>query len=175
MIAFGTSPAPPPLATVYDVKAMDTSGAPPQMSFAARDGSGLAYRQYPGGSAIGVVLIHGSTATSLSMHPLGKALNARGFSVFVPDVRGHGASGRRGDIDYVGQLDDDLADFVSLLKAAHPGMKLELLGFSAGGGFALRFAGGPYGEAFDRYILVSPYLGHEAPTNQPGSGGWAVA
>jgi alpha-beta hydrolase superfamily lysophospholipase len=37
-------------------------------------------------------------------------VRAAGITTYVPDIRGHGGSGRRGDIDYIGQLDDDLAD-----------------------------------------------------------------
>jgi non-heme chloroperoxidase len=44
------------------------------------------------------------------MNPLAKTLQAEGVTVYAPDLRGHGSSGRRGDIDYIGQLDDDLVD-----------------------------------------------------------------
>jgi len=171
MITYGTAAAPPPLASVYDaVAAMDLSGAPEEKSFAARDGAKLAYRAYPG-SGPAVVVIHGSTGSSLSVHMLAKALNARGFAVYAPDIRGHGNSGTRGDIGYVGQLEDDLADMVAALGLKAPA----LVGFSSGGGFALRVAGSKYGPQFSRYVLLAPYLGHEAPTNQPGNGNWAVA
>jgi non-heme chloroperoxidase len=43
-----------------------------------------------------------------------------GVTAYALDVRGHGASGRRGDIDYIGQLDDDLADFMAQIRADHP-------------------------------------------------------
>ncbi len=124
MIAFGTAAAPPPLSSVYDaVKAMDFSGAPPAHSFRARDGADLAYRTYSGTTDRAIVLIHGSTGSSLSVHPLAKALNAKGFTVYAPDVRGHGASGRRGDIDYIGQLDDDIADLGCSHQGAAPRCK----------------------------------------------------
>src|SRR5262249_11709478 len=44
-----------------------------------------------------------------------------------------------------------------------------LIGFSAGGGFALRFDGGPNGNLFDRYLLLSPYLSYAGPTQRPVS------
>jgi pimeloyl-ACP methyl ester carboxylesterase len=50
-----------------------------------------------------------------------------------------------------------------------------LLGHSAGGGFALRVAGSPIQDLFARTVLLAPYLGYDAPTNRPGSGGWAKA
>ena len=151
IIAFGTAPPPPPMATVYDtVRRMDMSDLPSPQRYTARDGTALAYRIWPGGGARVAILIHGSTASSRSMNPLAKALAAAGATVYAPDMRGHGESGRRGDIDYLGQLDDDLADFVSTIKPQHPGATFTLIGFSAGGGFTLRIAGGGYGALFDR-------------------------
>ena len=106
------------------------------------------------------------------MHVLAEALRAAGVTVYVPDIRGHGGSGRRGDIDYIGQIDDDLADFVAALGAAKSGETRTLLGFSAGAGFAIRFAGGRYGLLFDRYVLLSPTTLSDAPTLRPNAGGW---
>jgi pimeloyl-ACP methyl ester carboxylesterase len=175
MLVFGTARPPPPLASVYDaVAGMDFAGAPALEAFQARDGGRLTFRRYPGGNGPGVVLIHGSTASSLGMHPMAQALAAQGLAVFTPDIRGHGGSGRRGDIGYTGQLDDDLADFVALIRQQRPEQPLALVGFSAGGGFVLRIAGGPVGQLFQQFVLLAPYLGNEAPTNHPGFGGWAV-
>ena len=42
---------------------------------------------------------------------LSQALAGHGVETFAVDMRGHGTSGTRGDIGYVGQLEDDLADF----------------------------------------------------------------
>ena len=176
MLAFGTAAAPPPLASVYDnVRRIDHSGLPPLERYATRDGSTLAYRAWPGGSERVAVLIHGSTGLSANMNPLAKALVADGATVYAPDMRGHGESGRRGDIDYIGQMDDDMADFMALIKPRHPGARFTLIGFSSGGGFTLRRAGGSNGDLFDSYILLSPFLGPRAPSSRPDSGHWAVA
>ena len=73
---------------------VDFSDLPPPASFTARDGTKLAYRSYaPAASAPGegsVVLIHGSSATSSSMHPMAKELSAAGFTTYALDIRGHG-------------------------------------------------------------------------------------
>jgi pimeloyl-ACP methyl ester carboxylesterase len=105
------------------------------------------------------------------MHAVAKALRDAGVSTYVPDIRGHGGSGRRGDIAYIGQIDDDLADFVTSLGPANGGQVRTLVGFSAGAGFAIRFAGGHYGDLFDRYVFLSPIL-PGAPTSRPNAGGW---
>jgi pimeloyl-ACP methyl ester carboxylesterase len=119
-----------------------------------------------------VVLIHGSSDDGGGMHPLAKALRETGASVYVPVLRGHRGSGRSGDIDYIGQLEDDLADFVTLLRSVHSSASYSLIGFSSGGGFALRVMAGPNQKSFDRFILISPALPHGAPTLRPGTGGW---
>ena len=49
-----------------------------------------------------------------------RRLAAHGVETFAVDMRGHGTSGTRGDIGYVGQLEDDLADFVAVLRKAVP-------------------------------------------------------
>ena len=61
------------------------------------------------------------------------------------------------------------------MRKAYPAARFSLIGHSAGGGFALRIAGSPLGDAFDRFVLLAPYLGYSAPTNRPaeGPGLWA--
>jgi alpha-beta hydrolase superfamily lysophospholipase len=144
--------------------------------FVARDGTTLAYRHYPPrGAAVGriAILVHGSSGSSIAIHGLADTLAVRGVNTFAVDVRGHGASGTRGDVAYVGQLEDDLADFVALIRKADAATPLTLIGHSAGGGFALRVAGSNIQDLFARTILLAPYLGYDAPTNRPNAGGWA--
>ncbi len=119
-----------------------------------------------------VVLIHGSSDSGAGMHPLAKALRDAGASVYVPALRGHGSSDRVGDIDYIGQLEDDLADFVAALPPLHPNASLSLIGFSSGGGFVLRVIATPDEKLFDRFIMISPVLPPGAPTIRPNTGGW---
>jgi len=170
---------PPQLISVSETaRAVDRSTMPEVERFQARDGTGLAYRRYPArGASVGraAILIHGSAGSSTSIHALADALAARGVETFAVDVRGHGASGTRGDVGYVGQLEDDLVDFVALIRKSVPSAPLTLIGHSAGGGFALRVAGSPIQSLFERAILLAPYLGYDAPTNKPNSGGWASA
>jgi alpha-beta hydrolase superfamily lysophospholipase len=170
---------PPPLASIFNTAgAVDRSTMPGVQRYQARDGTELAYRHYTArGTAVGriAVLVHGSSGSSIAVHALADALAARGVETYAPDIRGHGASGTRGDIAYVGQLEDDLADFVAEIRKVNPTAPLTLLGHSAGGGFVLRVAASPIQDMFARTVLLAPYLGYQAPTNEPNSGGWASA
>jgi pimeloyl-ACP methyl ester carboxylesterase len=163
----------PPMASINDpFKAVDFSLLPPLLYFAGRDGTALSYRHYApvAASAKGsAVLVHGSSASSNSMHVLATALAAVGYAVYALDMRGHGASGRRGTITYIGQLEDDIEAF---LRAVVPAAPATLAGFSAGGGFVLRFAGSARQDLFQSYVLLSPFLGPEAANYRPGAGGW---
>jgi alpha-beta hydrolase superfamily lysophospholipase len=144
--------------------------------FHARDGTELGYRRYPAGSPTGKIamLVHGSSGSSTAVHSLAKALAARGVETYAPDIRGHGASGTRGDIAYLGQLEDDLSDLVGEIRKTSPGAPLTLIGFSSGGGFALRVAGSPMQKLFERTVLLAPYLGYDAPsTRGQDAAGWA--
>ena len=162
------------------VKGVDFSTLPALERFQARDGTWLGYRHYaPSGPANGrgAIFIHGSSGSSGTVnHALTAALAARGVETWALDIRGHGASGTRGDIGHVGQLEDDLVDFVALVRKSAPDLPLTLIGHSAGGGFSLRVAATPImQDLFVRTVLLSPYLGYDAPTNRPNAGGWANA
>lgn len=171
-VGFGGPSAPTPLTNIGEpFKEVDFSDAPALSRYRAHDGQVLAYRHYhasvaPRGS---VVLIHGSTATSLSMHPLARVFRQAGYDAYALDIRGHGASGTRGTIGYVGQLEDDLAAFMRDFVPEGP---TTLLGMSAGGGFTLRFAGSERQALFDNYLLLAPFISHQAPNYRPAAGGW---
>ena len=158
---------------------VDFSSLPAIERFQGRDGTWLGFRHYgAGGAPTGrvAIVIHGSSGSSGgTIHALSQALAAHGVETFAVDMRGHGTSGTRGDIGYVGQLEDDLADFVAVLRKTVPSSPLTLVGHSSGGGFALRVAGSPIQNLFERFVLLAPYLGYDAPSTRPGSGGWARA
>ena len=108
---------PPELMSVSKTAgAVDRSTMPGLDRFHARDGTELAYRHYPARSpATGqiAIVVHGSSGSSVASSTRCPALWRRGVETYAVDIRGHGASGTRGDIAYVGQLEDDLADFVA--------------------------------------------------------------
>ncbi|MBR0965121.1 alpha/beta fold hydrolase [Bradyrhizobium diazoefficiens] len=169
---------PPEMMSVSDsAKGIDWSTLPPMERFQARDGSWIGFRHYAAsGPATGTaaIFIHGSSGSSATVnHALTHAMAARGVETWALDIRGHGGSGTRGDIGYVGQLEDDLVDFVAEVRKTAPDLPLTLVGHSAGAGFSLRVAATPIvQDMFVRTVLVAPYLGYDAPTNKPDSGGW---
>ena len=170
---------PPEMRSVSDSsKGIDWSTLPAMERFQARDGTWLGFRHYEakgGAPERGAIFIHGSSGSSATVnHALTAALAARGVETWALDIRGHGGSGTRGDIGYVGQLEDDLVDVVAEVRKSAPDLPLTLIGHSAGGGFALRIAATPIvQDLFVRTVLIAPYLGYDAPTNVAQSGGWA--
>jgi non-heme chloroperoxidase len=193
LIAFGTAKPPAVAPAITQPFAdIDTEALPELARYRARDGARLSYRGYraAGNGASGsracrnrvIVLLHGSAGSSVDMHPLALALQRAGITALVPDLRGHGANRPHGDITYVGQLDDDLRDFIADRAPRFPRSGWTILGFSSGAAFALRFAAeSPAGPGVDRYALLAPYLRYNAPSvrqPEPGSGAtqsWAAA
>jgi non-heme chloroperoxidase len=176
VIAFDSPVAPPRLAAADTLPGLSTWKAAeiPEVSrVTARDGAPLTYRLYRGRKGHAVVLVHGSSGASYSMHKLAQALQTGGAMVYSISLRGHGGSGTvNGDSSYKDQLDDDLVDFVKAVGLAAPGIQRTLIGFSSGGGFVLRTASGSNRALFDSYLAISPYIAPDSPTSQPAGAGW---
>ncbi|OWU83912.1 hypothetical protein ATO6_15975 [Oceanicola sp. 22II-s10i] len=157
-----------------DFSRITGGGAAPlaTMPVTMRDGTALSVRHLPGpAGAPLLVLVHGSGWHGGQFDALARALEGQA-QIVVPDLRGHGADPvRRGDVDYIGQFEDDLAD---LIAAVHrDGRQVVLAGHSSGGGLVVRFAGGAYGGMIDGAVLMAPFLKYNAPVTRPNSGGWA--
>ena len=168
-VVFGGPQPPPPMESINaPFRSVDLSDLALLKRYTARDGARLAFRAYaPTASPAkgSAVLIHGSSASSSSLHPLAKGLAQAGYAVYALDMRGHGESGPKGQITYIGQLEDDVEDF---LEAVQPAGPRTLVGLSAGGGFALRFAASSRQQPFDQYVLLAPFIHRDAPTYRPG-------
>lgn len=147
----------------------------PLQTYQARDGAALGYRHYATGNADAplLIFIHGSGWHGAAYDGLARSIAQNtGAEVALPDLRGHGPAPRtRGDVAYIGQLEDDIADLATALRK--PGQQLVLGGHSSGGGLVIRYAGGEYGNTLDGAVLLAPYLKYDAPTMRPNSGGWA--
>jgi alpha-beta hydrolase superfamily lysophospholipase len=138
-----------------------------------RDGYPLQVRRYAAQApdAPLLVLVHGSGWHGLQFDALAREL-AASAEVVAPDLRGHGTKpGRRGDIDYINQFEDDLADLIT--ATAKPDQSVVVAGHSSGGGLIVRFAGGAHGGMMDGAVLMAPFLKHDAPTMRPNAGGWS--
>jgi len=168
-------PEPAQRSPAFDELFFDYSSLPELKSYTARDGTQLAYRHYPADSDKIVILLHGAAWHSRYFLPLAEFISSEGLAqVYTPDLRGHGLSPkRRGDVDYIGQFEDDLADLIAMIQKDNPNSMLIMGGHSSGGGLAIRFAGSQYGRKAKAYLLMSPFLKYNAPTTRVNSGGFA--
>ena len=162
---------------VFDELVIDYTEIPPLDSYLCRDGIELNYYYYPAQTNKVLIMLHGSGWHSKYFLSLAKYISSENIAhVYTPDLRGHGISPiKRGDINYINQLENDLADFVSIVREKHPNSTLIIGGHSSGGGLAIRFAGSKYGKYANTYMLLSPFLKYNAPTIKLNSGGWASA
>jgi alpha-beta hydrolase superfamily lysophospholipase len=135
--------------------------------FTTRDGEALHARFFEAGDpALTLLVVHGMTGESSQFNvTAGLLREATGAEVYTLDLRGHGQSGgRAGDVDHIGQYEEDVADVIASLKKQHPDRPLVLSGHSMGGGIAQRYAQTPDSPAVDGYLLYAPLLGPGAPT-----------
>ncbi|TCL09626.1 alpha-beta hydrolase superfamily lysophospholipase [Shimia isoporae] len=138
----------------------------------ARDGATLrsGFAAGPEGSPL-LVLVHGSGWHGGQFDRIAGKLASRA-DVLTVNLRGHfNGPAPRGDVSYVGQLEDDLSDLISAYRK--DGQRVVLGGHSSGGGLVVRFAGGAHREQIDGAVLLAPFLKYDAPTTRPNSGGWA--
>jgi non-heme chloroperoxidase len=172
---------PPKIMTPRDVfgfVSRDTRAAGDRAAierYPARDGSQLAYRLYDSAGERLLLFAHGSSYHGGGYHALASAISSRGAAkVVLPNLRGHYLSGqRRGDVDYIGQFEDDLIDLIRFLHGRGLRGPVTLGGHSSGGGLAIRFAGGGHGDLVSDYLLLSPVI-PTSPTVKGGTaGGWA--
>ncbi len=168
-------PDPAQRGLAFDELFFDYSSLPKLKSFKARDGTKLAYRHYPSDSDKIVIMLHGSGWHSRYFLPLAMFISSENLAqVYTPDLRGHGPTPkRRGDVDYIGQFEDDLADIITIIQKENPKAMLIVGGHSSGGGLSIRFAGSQYGHKANAYLLLAPFLKYNAPTTRSDSGGWA--
>ncbi|WP_163536238.1 alpha/beta hydrolase [Gracilibacillus sp. YIM 98692] len=154
----------------------DEIALPKLNEYEARDGTQLTYRYYESSANQVLILLHGSGYHSDYLEPLANYLSNENIaSVYTPNVRGHGnRADNRGDIDYIGQIEQDINDLIELVNERHPNQSIVLGGHSSGGGTVIRIAGGEYShETVDDYLLIAPYVHHKAPTNNSDENGWA--
>ncbi|MCB0834003.1 MAG: alpha/beta hydrolase [Bacteroidetes bacterium] len=143
------------------------------VSFQMRDKKHLFARRFTGQQDKVIVLLHGVLSSNFMMNrTAGLVREATGATIITLDLRGHGNSdGKPGDVDYIDQYADDLADVVSTLQTEYTVRHVFLAGHSMGGGIILRYAMQKKAPDVDGFLLLAPLLGHDAPTLPRSSGG----
>ncbi len=137
--------------------------------FVARDGAALAFRRIPADSETAVIFLHGAGSHGLPYAAPAYFLAQNDLAqVYLLNLRGHDQSGPRGDVDFAGRHEDDLADLIAHVRNVTPGARVVVAGHSLGGGLALRFASGPHGHLADAFLLLAPYLGPMTPIDRLG-------
>lgn len=136
------------------------------VKFVMRDGKYLSAQKFPIESNTTILLLHGVLSSSYTMNKMAgllrEAINAE---VIALDLRGHGQSeGKPGDVDYIGQYADDVADVLAIIKKEHPGNRIILAAHSMGGGIALLYAMKKNVTPVNGYLLFAPLLGQNTPT-----------
>ena len=141
-----------------------------------RDGQKLFNRIYSSNTTTVLILIHGSGSESRYLAYLANSLSSSNQAIVItPDLRGHGRNiSNEADIDYIGQLEDDIEDIIHYAKKDLGAERIILAGHSSGGGLVLRYIGNTKLTKVDKAIMISPYLGHDSPTVKPNSGGWVT-
>lgn len=111
-----------------------------------------------------VIVIHGLFEHSRRYEEFAGYMSSHGFSTFVPDLRGHGASeGRRGHARSFDILLQDLDRFRREVQGLVPvDLPLFLFGHSLGGLIGLRYLE-EYDVGLRGAIMTSPWLGTAMP------------
>jgi alpha-beta hydrolase superfamily lysophospholipase len=138
------------------------------LALAAHDGLQLQVAHHPVVPSRGtVVFVHGLSEHARRHQPVIQHLNATGWSVLAPDLRGHGLSGgTRGGIQREDDPLRDLAAVVDLARRLHPSGPLVLMGHSMGGAISARFVSAlaqppepaDWARPVDALVLSAPAL-----------------
>ena len=144
--------------------------------YSASDGEKLAFRLFESTSNRVLIFIHGSSYHGAGYIDLASAISSAGLAkVVLPNLRGHYLSGRRrGDVDYIGQYDNDIAELIKHLRQTGVNGPIVLGGHSSGAGLVVRFAGGDHAGLISNYLALSPILPTSGSLREGSSGGWAL-
>jgi len=132
----------------------------------AADGAKLPLSAWqPQGAPRAIVLaLHGFNDYRQAFAEVGPFLAAKGFATYAYDQRGFGATVQRGIWPGSGVLMDDARTVAALLRQAHPGRPLYLLGESMGGAVAMSILA-DMPETSDGTVLVAPAVWGRATMN----------
>lgn len=133
--------------------------------FTVRDDKKIFAYRFAKQSENTIILIHGVGSNAYMYNKTAGLLQeATQAEVYTIDLRGHGQSeGNSGDVDYINQYVDDLADIIKAIRKEKPNGKIIIAGHSLGGGIALRYAMEKQYEQPDGFLLFAPLIGHNSP------------
>lgn len=128
--------------------------------FFSFDGAWLAMQRWapPEGAPANAVIValHGMNDYSQAFYTAGPFWAGQGAAVYAYDARGFGRSPRRGVWAGEKLLTEDLRTIVALVRRAHPGAPVAVVGDSMGAATAIAAFGSSAPPAADRLILVAP-------------------
>lgn len=126
-------------------------------AFVTRDGLrlGLSHWDAEHPRAV-VVALHGMNDYSHAFSLPAPWWATQGISTYAFDQRGFGASPSRGIWPSTAVMRQDLNDFVGVMRARYPGVRVIVLGESMGGAVAITAFASPTPPAADGLVLVSP-------------------
>jgi alpha-beta hydrolase superfamily lysophospholipase len=133
--------------------------------FTVRDNKKIFAYRFAKQSDNTIILIHGVGSNAYMYNKTAGLLQeATQAEVYAIDLRGHGQSeGNSGDVDYINQYVNDLADIISTIRKEKPNGKIIITGHSMGGGIALRYAMEKQYQQPDGFLLFAPLIGHNSP------------
>lgn len=129
----------------------------------ARDGMRLSYLCIePPEPRVVLMFLHGAAMDSEPYIPFVTALGRLGVSVYLLNLRGHGASsGPRGEVSYIGQYEDDVQDLIVHIRKKVKDLPLFLGAHSMGSSVMVRTLARYGTDAISGIVFVAPvFLGH---------------
>ncbi len=98
------------------------------------NGETIAYRETGSGEKT-LMLIHGNMSSSIQFCTLMEKFSSE-YKVIAPDLRGFGDSSYNSGFDSLGELAEDMSDFIKILDLNN----ISVLGWSTGGGVVLELS-----------------------------------
>jgi acylglycerol lipase len=127
-------------------------------SFVSFDGARLGVTVWPTPEEPTAVVVglHGMNDYANAFHVAAPVWAEQGIATYAFDQRGYGRSPNRGV--WAGQdlIKRDVATFIGLVRARHPGATLTVVGESMGGADAIVTLADPDAPAVDRIVLLAP-------------------
>ncbi|WP_019615133.1 alpha/beta hydrolase [Psychromonas ossibalaenae] len=155
--------------SLSEIKGAEQKPLQPLEYTQASDGMSLAYRAYlPEQAKAVLVFYHGAGAHSgLTYNHIGIGLRDDfSVAVYMPDIRGHGASGgERGDTPEVEQVWSDINNIIKEARSKYPNLPVFVGGHSGGAGLALNYSSWEDRADTAGYVFLSPYFGFRSETN----------